>query len=264
MSFWKGTLNPDWEQMENQSFSPNTLKSLLYYTSNLSQFKCQNPVVSHSLKIWSQIRRHFRWNQCSTLTTLIDNQAQSLFSGKTFQQWDIKGIHVIKDLFINKLFPTFEQLRDKFNIENKDFYKYLQIRSFAKTIFPSFPNQPQEYPMDNVLLNDPLKKGSISKIYNCLSQIECTISIDHIKDAWSKDLGVNITEEQWTVAQERVHSSSICIRHGLLQFKILHRLHLSKQRLSRMFPGVDASCVRCGQAPASLSHTFWNCPNISP
>lgn len=23
-------------------------------------------------------------------------------------------------------------------------------------------------------------------------------------------------------------------------------------------------CGRCGQAPASLSHTFWNCPNIIP
>lgn len=262
MSFWNGAVKPDWEQMENQAFIPNSLKSLLYYTSDLSKYKCQNPVVSHSLKIWSQIRRYFQWNECSILTPLTDNQAHKLFSGKTFQQWDLKGAQRIIDLFIDKVFPTFEQLRQKFELDNKDFFKYLQVRDFVRTTFLSFPSQPQENPLNNILLSNPLQKGSISKIYNNLAQIDCTTSLDHIKDAWSEDLGVNITGEQWIEAQERVHSSSICLRHGLLQFKILHRLHLSKQRLSRMFPGVDASCDRCGYTPASLSHTFWSCPHI--
>lgn len=97
--------------------------------------------------------------------------------------------------------------------------------------------------MNNIWLKDPLTKGSISKIYNTLVQIDCTATLHHIKNAWSEDLGVNITEEQWTEAQERVHSSSICIRHGLLQFKILHQLHLSKERLSKIFPGADAFLV---------------------
>lgn len=263
MSFWNSTVKSDWEQMENNAFTPNSLKSLLYHTSDISRFKCQNPVVSHSLKIWSQIRKHFHWNHCSILTPLTNNQAHKLFSGKTFQQWVFKGAGSIIDLFIDKSFPTFEQLKQKFKIDNKDFFKYLQVRDFIKTTFPSFPNQPQEYLMNNILLKDPLKKGSVSKVYNNLAEIDCTTSLDHIKDAWNEDFGLDITREQWSEAQERVHSSSVCIRHGLLQFKILHRLHLSKQRLSRMFPGVDASCERCGYAPASLSHTFWNCPNIT-
>lgn len=74
---------------------------------------------------------------------------------------------------------------------------------------------------------------------------------------------MEITENQWTKAQNRVHSSSVCIRHGLLQFKILHRLHLSKLKLSKMFPTVNPLCDRCGQAPASLAHMFWTCPSIT-
>lgn len=164
MSFWNDTLEPDWEQMENQAFFPNTLKSLIYYTSDLSKFKCQNAVVSHSLKILSQIRRHFQWNHCSVLTPLTANQPHTLFSVKTFQQWNLKGLQTIMDLYNNKLFHTFEQLKNKFKIDSKDFLKYLQICNFIK-------KKCQEYPMNNVLLNNQLQKGSVSKIYSCLSQI---------------------------------------------------------------------------------------------
>lgn len=57
------------------------------------------------------------------------------------------------------------------------------MRNFTKVTFPYFPNQPEVCPMNNVLLNNPLKKGSISRIYNYLSQIDSTTTLDHIKDA---------------------------------------------------------------------------------
>ncbi|KAI9999558.1 hypothetical protein NQD34_018412 [Periophthalmus magnuspinnatus] len=258
-----GNHKSGWGQMEDQAFFPNSLRSLLYYTSDLSKFKCQNPVVSQSLKIWSQFKRYFKLNHCSVLTPLIKKQGYILLSDKTFMQWYLRGIHSIADLFINKTSATFEQLKQKFNIDYKDFFKHLQIRDLTRVALPSFPSQPQECIADRIMPRDPLKKGTISKMYQDLSQIDCMITLDHLKEAWSTDLAINITEDQWWEAQIRVHSSSVCSRHGLIQFKILHRLHLSKQRLARMFPGVDPSCERCGRDPASLSHTFWECPNIT-
>ncbi len=47
-----------------------------------------------------------------------------------------------------------------------------------------------------------------------------------------------------------------------LQFKILHRLNLSKLKLSKMFPSVNPSCDRCKQELALLAQMFWNCPRI--
>lgn len=95
-----------------------------------------------------------------------------------------------------------------------------------------------------------------------MSQLECDVSLEHLRTAWQDDLGIDIADWQWEEAQERVHSSSLCIRHGLIQFKILHRLHLSKLKLSKRFSSVDPICDRCRQTPASLGHMFWNCPNI--
>ncbi|KAF3840339.1 hypothetical protein F7725_019056, partial [Dissostichus mawsoni] len=61
-----------------------------------------------------------------------------------------------------------------------------------------------------------------------------------------------------------VNSSSSCARLSLIQFKVLHRLHYSKAKLSRIYPDrLDDRCDRCSQAPCDLTHMFWLCPKLS-
>ncbi len=47
----------------------------------------------------------------------------------------------------------------------------------------------------------------------------------------------------------RVHSSSKCSRHALIQLKVLH---YSKDKLG------------CKQTPATIYHTLWSCPKLAP
>lgn len=54
-------------------------------------------------------------------------------------------------------------------------------------------------------------------------------------------------------ALKNVQTASICIRHGLIQFK--HRLHYSKEKLAKIYPNVDSFCDRCRHLPANLAHT---------
>lgn len=263
LSFWLDTRGTDWTGMEKETCKPISLRALIYSALPIPKCNFKNPVVSHSIKIWTQIRKYYGWNDTSIQAPLTNNQAFTLSISKiSFLQWNHKGLQLIKDLFIDNIFPTFQQLQQKFNLNSNDFFKYLQIRSFIKSIFPSFPGRPPESPLDKLFLFDPFKKGLITKIHNMLSQLNCNTTLEHFRDAWQKDLGVIITDSQWTKAQENVHSSSVCIRHGLLQFKVLHRLHLSKLKLSRMFPSVCSSCDRCKQQSASLAHMFWSCPCI--
>ena len=76
--------------------------------------------------------------------------------------------------------------------------------------------------MVSILLLNPVTKGGISTLYNALSCLNGATSLDHLKTAWINDLGTVITDELWTGALKRVHSSSVCASHGLLQFKVLH------------------------------------------
>ena len=88
------------------------------------------------------------------------------------------------------------------------------------------------------------------------------VSLNRLARQWEEELGTIISDVNWQAAITLVHSSSICIRHELLQFKVLHRLHLSASKLAKLYPGLDPTCIRCRQDPASLSHMFWFCPKL--
>lgn len=66
------------------------------------------------------------------------------------------------------------------------------------------------------------------------------------------------------MALSMVHSSSICARHSLILFKVLHRLHFSKAKLARIFPNLSPVCDRCKQAPATVYPMLWSCPKPIP
>ena len=74
---------------------------------------------------------------------------------------------------------------------------------------------------------------------------------------------MTVAAEQWKMALQGAHTASICAWHGLTQFRVLHRLHFSKVKLSKMFPEVDSTCDRCKVSPASLAQSFWPCPKLS-
>lgn len=113
--------------------------------------------------------------------------------------------------------------------------------------------------MDTLFPSDPSNKGIISAIYTQLSSLPST-SLDALRDAWQADL---FTDTEWSDIFSRIHSSSISARHSILQFKVAHRLHLSKARIAKMYPAMDDSCNQCKSSPATLAHTFWFCPRLS-
>lgn len=157
---------------------------------------------------------------------------------------------------------SFDQIKNEFALPRHHFFRYLQVRHFIQSQFAGFPALPPKTPLDSILETKPEVKGILSKLYSAIFDLEDS-SLAIIKENWEKDLETDISEARWSKILKRVHSSSICARHGLIQFKIVHRLHMSKVKLSKIFPGVSPLCDRCKQAPASLYHTFWSCPSLT-
>ena len=62
----------------------------------------------------------------------------------------------------------------------------------------------------------------------------------------------------WDTIFKLINSTSLCAHHSLLQFKVVHRTHISKTKLSRFHPDVDPCC----KEEASLIHIFWTCPSL--
>lgn len=142
------------------------------------------------------------------------------------------------------------------------FFLFLQIRDFARKNLANFPNAPPPSAIDTILSFDVCSKGSISKLINTFATLQ-SIPADSLRISWSSDLNMEIDKETWEEVLDRVHSSSICARHCLIQCKVVHRVHWSKCKLARIDPTIDPECDRCHLGPATLTHMFWTCPALS-
>ena len=84
-----------------------------------------------------------------------------------------------------------------------------------------------------------------------------------MKEQWETDLGEELCNSQWAAVLDLIHSSSTCARHGLIQLKIVLRVHFTNAKLARIYPTVDPSCPRCKAQPADHIHMFWSCPRLT-
>lgn len=116
--------------------------------------------------------------------------------------------------------------------------------------------------MNTILDLDPSGKRRVSKIYQALQDIDPP-SWESTRLAWEEDLGIALSDEIWQNCLRRIHTTSLCIRHGLIQFKVVHRLHYSNEKLSRIYPDVNPECPRCSHNPATLGHMFWSCRSLT-
>lgn len=254
---------PTWLVMEANSARPVTLVALAHSPINSSTAPyTKNIIVKNSHRIWIQFRRHFGLQPFSIHAPLASNHVfhPSLIDS-AFSTWSNHGIHSFNDLYFDNVFASFQQLSDKYTIPKQHFFRYLQVRSFIQKTFPTFPNSPNDSAIDTFLQPLTTFKGAISIIYNQICDLRPE-SLQALKARWEGDIGEELTEEVWNEMLVRVHRSSICARHALIQCKLLHRIYYTKDKLSKMHDTVSPDCNRCGQTPANLIHTFWLCPSL--
>lgn len=260
---WFTTPQSIWCRSESASCSSSLLALTCSTLPLLPSNFTSNPVVIGTLKIWAQIRHHFRWLTLPLASPICNNHL--FIPAKTDPRFNTlanKGLRSLGDLYIDGVFASFNQLISTFNLHRSDFFRYFQLRNFAKTHATSFPQTPTPSGIDLALKAKTLTKGHISFFYKLLSPTDESI-INRIKLSWESELQLNFSESFWEGAIGVVNSSSSCARLSLIQFKIFHRLHYSKEKLSKLYPDkIDGKCNRCSQTPCNLTHMFWSCPKL--
>jgi len=249
---------PPWCKLEAQTCVSSSLLALLTSSIpiNPSGFT-KNQVVCSTLKIWYQFRRHFKFNSASTLAPLLRNHLfQPAISDSTFSIWHNKGLTMFKDLYKDGTFCSFAELSNKFQLPPLHFFRYLQIRHCVRPAFPSLP--PMQL-WDEFLNLNPLQKPFISKVYDKLLSYDSSPATK-VKVNWERELGLNLEDNWWDVALNKIYTSSTCARLTLIQFKVLFRIHFSKAQLSQIYPTVTDSCDRCHASSCNLTHMFYSCP----
>ena len=249
--------------MEDASCHPSSLAALVCAPlSSRYPSYVKNPIVLSSLKIWKQFGQHFKLSSPISLSPICNNHLFSPSNTDTaFTLWKESGLVRFSDLYSEGLFATFYDLRVKYNLPQSHMFRYFQGRNYAHTHLTSYPQSPMGSLITEVL-SLSIARCKISVLFDLISSSNVS-SLVRVRDSWERELGFNLTDEWWKEALIRVNSTSSCARLSLIQFKVLHKIHFTKNRLSRLFPGTNDICDRCGLSPADHVHTFFFLPQVS-
>ena len=93
-------------------------------------------------------------------------------------------------------------------------------------------------------------------MYNRLLDL-CDQSNSKTRATWELELG--LCEERWEKVVGGLCTALSSAHLALIKFKVIHRVHFSKSRLSEIYPEVEDKCDGCLNPHCHLSHMFFLC-----
>lgn len=253
---------PSWLAIE-QDVTGTSLPALLNTAKRSpGPFKGIGVIVEHSLKVWYQIKKTFNLTNTSIFAPICHNHAfRPSQSDSVFLSWRGKGLVTLKDLYIDNVFASFDQLKRKFDLQSSHFFRYLQIRNYARANISNFEtyNQPDE--VYSLVTKKPETKKLVSMFVNVFAA-QTAPSTQYLRESWEKDIGTTISEDAWRKCLHSIYTCSVNSRHQLIQYKVIHRLHYSRVKLHSFYASTSPLCVKCKQADGTLAHMFWFCNKL--
>lgn len=146
---------------------------------------------------------------------------------------------------------SFSQLKRKYDIQQQDFFRYLQVRNFVTQDTTILQCQNISHLERQLLLQ---KSGrSISLFYSILKGYNTTNTY-FLKDLREKELNVTITDNSCTNAWKSVKTLSVCNRVRAMQLKLLNRAHISPSQRHKFNHNSSPMCPKCKTETGSLTH----------
>lgn len=264
---WQADLQqpPSWLQMEQQDLNSMSLASVLYVPS-FRQLRTltNNPFILLAYKIWSEVRKKTGSSlPIYDLTPFHANPLlpEALRDGVT-QSWFRKGIQSFGDLYKDGELDSFRGLRDRYDLDGRHFFKFMQIRHYIQTEQGGRLLPITKQPLDKMLHSKKEVKGLVSYAYSHISRL-LGARVLPVRGKWEADLNYTFDDDEWADLCEKALHFSFNTRHLLTQFKMMHRTYYTPERLNRISPTISQYCPRCKTGVGSLLHMFWSCSLLS-
>lgn len=255
-------LLPKGLQMEREDCLPYSVGAILLSPTPLaSTLYNNNPVIKSTIKILKQMIKNFKLKTLSLCIPISSNPSfQPSCVDGAFNVWRDFGICTLNDLYSNDIFMTFQQVQERFGLPNSNFFRYLQIRNYVQSHLSQFQIAKPDV-LDKCLSESSRYQNNISVIYNSLQEVS-NPSTAHIKGEWEKELGSPIDDKIWQQALSNIKDTSINARHYLIQYKIVHRLHYSREKIHKIYPESSPLCEKCMINRGTLLHSYALCPKL--
>lgn len=151
----------------------------------------------------------------------------------------------------------FDQMVEKYNIPRRDFFRFFQIRHYivqSTTLISNTDISPLEK-----MLFGTVGKMSISLLYRAMHNVP-PVTLQEFREKWEKEFSITINE--WEGVWIYVGPFSVCNCAKSIQFKILHRMHISPNRRHNFNPTLSPMCLKCKTEIGTLTHCLWSCHKL--
>uniref|UniRef100_A0A3B1JE93 Reverse transcriptase domain-containing protein n=1 Tax=Astyanax mexicanus TaxID=7994 RepID=A0A3B1JE93_ASTMX len=222
-----------------------------------------NPWAKHTLKMWNIVVRKYKLTDHIKILTLIAYDSNRLDS--RFKIWVIKGITALCSIVEGGEIMTFQTLKERFLLENQDFYRYLQIRSYfnqkVKTKYGDKQIEFIDLMTQAYSSKDEACYKIISKIYKSFGSI-ATHSTSYVKQKWEKEGAMIITDEEWSNIWKFQWKSTKSLKWREFCWKNVIRFFITPKQTAHIDSTTPICWRKCGCQEANHYHLFWGCPNI--
>lgn len=263
-SFFEGESAPSWIQIGVHTLKEDVFGDFIYkWSPKMISKKTDNPILRHLVKIWWETHGSLGLNVgLSPRTPLRQNGLIPMtLNNKILATWYQKGIHHLEDCYDGVLM-SFEQLKRKYDLSDKTFYCYLQLRSFLREGLGPGLSLPLLTDVEELLHGD--KCRFISRMYSLLLNGSPKPGVHKSRMRWETDLGITIDEQLWSDLCQDSMSATINARYRLVHYNFLHQLYLTPQKIHKSKPELSEMCFRCGVEVGSFLHCTWLCTKVRP
>ena len=152
---------------------------------------------------------------------------------------------------------SFQDLKDKFELYNQDFFRYLQIRDFLNKKLKQLQLYTRNEEIIDIFKNaykDASYQKKISKIYQTLSNLKRNNTL-HMKARWESEGNLTLTTEEWDRICTQQWSATSAPSWKEFSWKNMARYCCTPEQKTKY--SHQTSCWRlCGHTLANHFHIF--------
>ncbi|ROL05644.1 LINE-1 retrotransposable element ORF2 protein [Anabarilius grahami] len=193
-----------------------------------------------------------------------DNRFKPGIYDRTFKDWMNRGLTAFCIAIKNNKMKSFQELKDSFDLNNHDLFRYLQLRDYyckeIKGISSDVVN-----PLIEIMCGAYQQKTNkiVSKLYRSLMENLKNTTL-YVKTKWESELKIVLTEEEWYQTCRLLQTPTNSQQWREFNWKCFIRFFITPYLKSKQL-GIPQDCWRdCGSRDANHAHIFWTCPKIQP
>ena len=181
----------------------------------------------------------------------------------TGTEWEKKGITHLHHIFDHNTLLTFQQLMDIYDIPKQQYLQYIQLKHSIKSKIDISSAHLEQHPLLDSINKIAKSNKPLSKLYKLISSTDPT-DTPHIPiNKWEKDLNIHTDNHFWNKTCNNIFSMSTNTNLRLIQYKIIHRTHITQHKKHIMGLTGSDICTECTlNKPNDYFHALWLCPPI--